>query len=197
MNYLILENINVQKSSRNAFCFVPAAFHFPSLVHCFPIRFLIHRFAPFRMGILSRNADCQVGEPAVCCCTVPVFDACRDVDDISCGHADGFFSFFLIKSSSCHAEFFSDDLNALTLPQFQHRIIEDSCNHIDILSQICQTVLLWLPILCNTGSRISHPYTSKLPPVSLAIPGGSGQTTVIPSCSPANDLLDHRRWRNI
>ena len=104
MNYLILENINVQKSSRNAFCFVPAAFHFPSLVHCFPIRFLIHRFAPFRMGILSRNADCQVGEPAVCCCTVPVFDACRDVDDISCGHADGFFSFFLIESSSCHTD---------------------------------------------------------------------------------------------
>ena len=78
----------------------------------FSILFIADRLAPLVGGLLAGYFYCQMAEPAVRCGTVPVFHTCRDVDAVARFHLDGFFSFFLIVTASCHAY---QDLSAAAL----------------------------------------------------------------------------------
>ena len=69
----------------------------------FLIFFVCHCLAPFIRSFFSRYFDCKMTEPAVRCCSVPVFYFGRNVNAVSRFHLDCFFSFFLIISTSGYA----------------------------------------------------------------------------------------------
>lgn len=68
---------------------------------CAALKQSINSFEPFIRTIISWHLDCQMGEPAVRGCTVPVFHACRNVDTVAGVHFNGGFPPFLIEPSPC------------------------------------------------------------------------------------------------
>lgn len=68
---------------------------------CAALKQSINSFKPFVRTVFSRYLDCQMREPAVRGCTMPVLHACRNVDAVTGVHWGGVFPPFLIKPSPC------------------------------------------------------------------------------------------------
>ena len=65
---------------------------------------IVHWLAPLiRCSLLHIFMICQVLEPRVFLCSVPVFHFCRDGDDGAGSHLDGFFTPFLIPATAGNA----------------------------------------------------------------------------------------------
>lgn len=68
------------------------------------IHFMLNRLTPLVGSLLARHFNCQMREPAVRCCAMPMFHFCRNVDAVARFHFYRLFSFFLIITASCHAD---------------------------------------------------------------------------------------------
>ena len=56
--------------------------------------------APLVAAFLAGNLNCDMAEPTVGLCAVPVLNTCRNIDAVTWIHFYSFFTFFLIISSS-------------------------------------------------------------------------------------------------
>ena len=65
---------------------------------------VVYCFKPFVFGVLARTFDCQMREPAVCLCAVPMLNPCRNCDNIAGLKTLRFLAVLLIPAFSVGAE---------------------------------------------------------------------------------------------
>ena len=127
------------------------------------ILLICHWLAPFIRYLLARYFNCQMWEPAVRCCSVPMLNFCWNINAVPWIEFYSLFSFFLIVTTSSYAYknlsaatlrvMYMPVISALNWTTSPQSLVVAGFNGIHICalcesvltSSFCQVIFLFLP----------------------------------------------------